>query len=91
MPKTKVTIMNFYSESCRPCKRIPALLAEVVQASKNVVIEMIDADKQPDIVNMYGVFTLPTVVLKTDKQAISISGWQLTKQHLLSKINELQA
>ena len=91
MSKTKVIIMDFYSDACQPCKRIPALLAEVVQASKNVIIEMVDVEKRPDIASMYDVSTLPTVVLKTDKQAISVSGWQLTKQHLLSKIDELQA
>lgn len=91
MPKTKVTIMDFYTESCQPCKRIPALLADVVQASKNVSIEMIDVDKRPTVADQYGVTALPTVVLKVDKHTINVSGWQLTKQHLLSRINELQA
>lgn len=88
---TKVTIMNFYSESCQPCKRIPALLTEVMRVHKNVVVEMVDVDKRPEVASMYNISALPTVVLKTNKQAIGISGWQLTKQHLLSKINELQA
>ena len=90
MPKTKVTIMNFYSESCQPCKRIPALLAEVVRVHKNVVVEMVDVDKQPEVASMYNVSALPTVVLKTAQRTISVSGWQLTKQHLLSKIDELR-
>ena len=90
MSITKVTIMDFYANWCQPCKRIPALLTNVIRERKNVVIEMVDVDQYPDIASAYDVTGLPTVVLTTKQATVMVSGWQLTKQHLLSKIDELQ-
>ena len=91
MSITKVTIMDFYANWCQLCKHIPALLTNVIRERKNVVIEMINVDWHPDIASAYDVTGLPTVVLMTKQATVMVSGWQLTKQHLLSKIDELQA
>lgn len=58
-------VLEFWAPWCAPCKISKAAIASL-RASKNVNIEEINADENQDLVALYGIRSLPTMIVLSD-------------------------
>lgn len=57
-------LVDFYASWCSPCKILSPVLDELeIELKDKVKFFKMDADKYPDIVEMFGITTLPTMIL----------------------------
>ena len=67
LARTGVTVIDFWSASCVPCKQMARLLQQVAsEVSPDVLIGQVDADNNPALVARYKVRSLPTLLLFKD-------------------------
>jgi thiol-disulfide isomerase/thioredoxin len=59
----KITVLQFSSAFCAPCRAARAVCAEVARTTPGVAHLEIDADSQLDIVRALGIRRTPTVLI----------------------------
>ena len=62
-----VSVVDFWSETCIPCRQMTKLLQQVAtEIPPAVLIGQVDADRNPALLARYGVHGLPTLLLFKD-------------------------
>ena len=62
--KSGPTLLYFRSDSCAPCvTQASYLQALEQQIGGQVSIQKIDADMEPNVASLFGIFTLPTTLI----------------------------
>ena len=62
-------LVDFWAEWCGPCKSLGPLLEKIVEAHHGAVrLAKVDVDKEQQLAAMFGVRSIPTVVLVRDGQ-----------------------
>jgi len=71
-------LVDLWAEWCGPCKTLGPLLEKVVAEFNGAVkLAKIDCDREPDLAAMFGVRSIPTVVLLRDGQPVDGFGGAL--------------
>jgi thioredoxin 1 len=59
-----LSVVDFWSAACVPCRQMTRLLREIAaELPPQVVIAQVDADRNPELAERYGVRGLPTLLL----------------------------
>lgn len=67
LARAGVSVIDFWSASCIPCKQMTRLLQQIAgEIPPDVLIGQVDADHNPALVERYGVRSLPTLLLFKD-------------------------
>jgi len=66
-------IVDFYTSSCGPCRALNPVLEEISNEYNHVTVAKVDVTKSPDITQMFGVMSVPTVVFLKDSQVRHVS------------------
>lgn len=79
-------LVDFYADWCGPCKKMKPILQKIAREDPNVKLIQVDADKSEDIVNLFKVYEIPTLILfKNGRQNWRDSGIK-TERELRSVI-----
>jgi len=88
----KITLIDFGSESCGPCRRLAPILRQIQQDRKDVNIITVDVDKQRALAIRYGIRNLPTIIVFDARgKQVSRSEGLLPKEQIIAKITEAAA
>ena len=67
LARTGVSVVDFWSTTCIPCRQMARLLQQVAaEVPPSVLIGQVDADRNPRLVERFGVRGLPTLLLFKD-------------------------
>lgn len=60
-----IVLVDFYSESCVPCKQLSVMLDELITESKDpdFMVMKVDVNKAPTMAARYNVRSVPTLIL----------------------------
>ena len=85
----KLVIVDFYSDSCLPCKALSPVLAEVEEAySDQVIVGKVNAVYERGLVFRWEVASVPTILfLKNGKEIAQFCGVQ-RKEELVREIEK---
>lgn len=76
-------LVDFYASWCGPCKRLAPHLDEIAaEHGDRIDVVKVDIDNAADIANLYGVMSVPTLmVFEHGEPAVQLNGTQ-PKAHL---------
>ncbi|MBI3374534.1 MAG: thioredoxin family protein [Betaproteobacteria bacterium] len=67
LARAGVSVVDFWSTSCIPCRQMTRLLQQLAgEIPPDVMIGQVDADSNPALVARYGVRALPTLLFFKD-------------------------
>lgn len=89
MPQT-LTLADFYSPTCGPCKMLSFVLTDVDKSCEGVQILKINFDTNPELLEEYGVSGYPTLILFQNGQEVSRRSGLQQKPALIKMIQEYQ-
>lgn len=64
-------VLFFQAGWCRPCKAFEPIVDSVASSYNGVSYQKIDIDSSPDLVNRYGITSVPTVILEKDGAVVA--------------------
>ena len=59
-------VVDFYTSTCAPCRALTPVMEEISSEYKNTLVAKVEVTQNPDISQMFGVMTVPTVIFMTD-------------------------
>ena len=84
-----IKILDFYAEWCGPCKAMSPILDQIEDELDDVIIEKYDVEENEEIVEDYGIRSVPTLVFIKDDEIVSKHVGSLSKEKLLAIINKI--
>ena len=81
-------LIDFYANSCGPCKALNPILEEISQEFENLKVAKIDVTTNPEASQRFGVMGLPTVIFMKDCQVIRILRGLSTKETITSMLRK---
>jgi len=80
-------IVDFYANWCSPCK-IFAKTFEEVALNSDINFVKVDVDKHEDLARIYGVMSIPTIIMFENGDIVEKHIGILSKDELLELINK---
>jgi len=78
-------ILYFSASWCGPCKNFRPIMEQV---SRELPVEFIDIDANPQLVTEYGIKSIPTVIITNNGQVSSKQAGVLTESQIKSLWNQ---
>ena len=84
-----LTVVDFWSKTCVPCKQLKKILGQVHEGlPENVVIGTVDGDENLDLLSRYGVRGFPTLMYFKDGELVETRTGVDRRQVLKKAIEE---
>lgn len=87
MPQ-QLTLADFYSPTCGPCKMLAFVLKDLEKSLGNIQILKINYDENPELLVEYGVKGYPTLILFKDGQEVARKSGLQQKPVIIKMIQE---
>lgn len=65
-----LVLVDFYATWCGPCKMMHPVIDSVVKENSNLKVLKIDVDQNDELARIYGVMSIPTLILFKDGNMI---------------------
>ncbi len=73
--KENYVFVDFYSDWCSPCKKVPPILEKLKEEFPEIEIAKLDAAEEVDIASEFGIFSVPVVIVfKEGKEVKRFTG-----------------
>jgi len=79
-------ILYFTADWCNPCKKVRPVVDEINREYSDAKFITIDADTELELVEKFGIKSVPTFILIDDGKEVSRTTGAKTKEELLSLI-----
>jgi thioredoxin 1 len=66
--RTGNVLVDFYTTSCGPCRAMNPILEEISKEFSQLKIAKVDVTQNPDMTQMFGVMSVPTVIFLKDNK-----------------------
>lgn len=86
--KEGVVLVDFFATWCGPCKMQAPVLEELKEDRSDVKLVKIDVDQETEIARLYGVMSIPTLILFKDGKEVAKNVGFMPKELLVQWINE---
>ena len=84
----KPVFIDFYADWCGPCKMVAPIVEEIAEERDDVKICKVNVDDAPEIAAMFGVQSIPTLVVMKDGKVAGATMGAMPKSQLTEFINE---
>ena len=82
-----LTLVDFYADWCGPCRMVAPIVEDLSNTMSDVNFTKVDVDKEQELASLFGVRSIPTLILFKDGVEVErIVGFS-PKQKLESLIN----
>ena len=84
-----LVLVDFYAESCGPCKVTSPILDSLSQDLKDIKFVIVDVDANPELVSEYSIFSIPTFLLVKNGAVVSQFSGAMPKEGFLAEIKKV--
>lgn len=66
--KTGLVLVDFYADWCGPCRMISPIVEELSNEVNDLKVIKVNVDEREDVAKVYGIMSIPTLILFRDGQ-----------------------
>jgi thioredoxin 1 len=79
----KTVLVDFYGESCEPCKKLGPVLEDFAKEHPETRVVKVNVEENHELAGRYGVQRIPCLLVFRNKQVLSRSMGLITKEKML--------
>jgi len=87
---SKLTVVDFYTTWCGPCKRMDPFIKEVKAENSDINVLQVDAEAYVEISERYSLEGYPTLIFFKDGQVVDRSLGYMDKEGIMQFVNRLK-
>lgn len=81
-------LVDFYTTTCGPCRAMNPILEEISSEFLNLKVAKIEVTQNPDLSQMFGVMSVPTIIFMKDCQVIQMVHGASKKETLRKMVTQ---
>lgn len=66
--KNGLVLVDFYADWCGPCRMISPIVEEISNEVSDLKVIKVNVDEREDVAKVYGIMSIPTLILFRDGQ-----------------------
>lgn len=86
-----LVLVDFYADWCGPCKLTSPIVEELSGEIKDIKFVKVDVDANPDLVQNYSVFSIPTFIIFKNGAVVNQFIGAMGKEGFLQEINKFRS
>lgn len=83
----KTVLIDFWAEWCGPCRMMSPIVDEVADTVSDVKVCKVNVDEASDLASMFGIESIPTLIVIKNGQTVNKSIGLISKDKVLELIN----
>ena len=83
----KLVLIDFYANWCGPCKMLSPIIDQIADEREDVVVAKVDVDKEVELAEKFGVFSIPTLVILKEGEVVHQSAGARPKAQILALLD----
>ena len=87
MQSDKTVLIDFWAEWCGPCRMMSPVIDEVAETLSDVKVCKVNVDEASDLASMFGIKSIPTLVVIKNGQTVNKSIGLISKEQVLQLLN----
>ena len=87
MQSDKTVLIDFWAEWCGPCRMMSPVIDEVAETLSDVKVCKVNVDEASDLASMFGIESIPTLVVIKNGQTVNKSIGFISKEQVLQLLN----
>ena len=87
MQSDKTVLIDFWAEWCGPCRMMSPVIDEVAETLSDVKVCKVNVDEASDLASMFGIESIPTLVVIKNGQTVNKSIGLISKEQVLQLLN----
>ena len=84
----KTVLIDFYADWCGPCRMVSPIVDEIAEEHPEYAVGKVNVDEQGEIAAMFGVMSIPTLVVIKGGQVVHNSAGARPKGAILAMLED---
>ena len=82
----KTVLLDFYADWCGPCRMVSPIVDEISDENPQYLVGKINVDEQPQLAQIFGVSSIPMLVVLKDGKMVNQSVGARPKAQILAML-----
>ncbi len=78
----QTVLIDFYAPWCDSCSAMNKTISDFVKDNNDIDVYIVDVEKNIDLTNLYGIMSVPTLLVIKNKKVQNRSGGYISKEQL---------
>lgn len=82
----KTVLLDFFADWCGPCRMVSPIVDEIANENPQYIVGKINVDEEPELAAVFGVMSIPTLVVMKGGKVVNQSAGARPKAQILAML-----